>query len=414
MDYRNKTKKVDLFGNLNGNTTLQRRTKKRPIDMEGGGIRSFFEYYFWLAPKMRRFKRFEKTFNKTNELLKKEFAAYDAETKKIKKFAEQKLDNLNNWLVASKVEVIVNEFYVGEIKEKDDKKEAGLKRKVQAMLKTMIFKREEYLKKIKIIDKHMGPTSKDAKEYSKMTKEFGKKINKYEKSLEEHSRLVEFKEEIKLLNEKFKIYTESDKGGKEGLRPIQKEVINTYKKRKSSYDRVIAFTDGYMEKTTQFVTKLTSLRREGEFYNNILTNPKLSPSGKNKGNFEDWRRKIQDFYRDLLVAYKSGGDYKKKFEEIKSKMANVGGRLSTIGTDSSAGKLKNVSEIVKLLDQCIKHQDDINSLVSQLRINFSNNQPAIRLQYDSQLILSKIILLRRMMDTIKGLMKKTFPKILKK
>ena len=382
--------------------------------MEGGGIRSFFEYYFWLAPKMRRFKRFEKTFNKTNELLKKEFAAYDAETKKIKKFAEQKLDNLNNWLVASKVEVIVNEFYVGEIKEKDDKKEAGLKRKVQAMLKTMIFKREEYLKKIKIIDKHMGPTSKDAKEYSKMTKEFGKKINKYEKSLEEHSRLVEFKEEIKLLNEKFKIYTESDKGGKEGLRPIQKEVINTYKKRKSSYDRVIAFTDGYMEKTTQFVTKLTSLRREGEFYNNILTNPKLSPSGKNKGNFEDWRRKIQDFYRDLLVAYKSGGDYKKKFEEIKSKMANVGGRLSTIGTDSSAGKLKNVSEIVKLLDQCIKHQDDINSLVSQLRINFSNNQPAIRLQYDSQLILSKIILLRRMMDTIKGLMKKTFPKILKK
>ena len=60
MDYRNKTKKVDLFGNLNGNTTLQRRTKKRPIDMEGGGIRSFFEYYFWLAPKMRRFKRFEK------------------------------------------------------------------------------------------------------------------------------------------------------------------------------------------------------------------------------------------------------------------------------------------------------------------------------------------------------------------
>ena len=95
-------------------------------------------------------------------------------------------------------------------------------------------------------------------------------------------------------------------------------------------------------------------------------------------------------------------------------MANVGGRLSTIGTDSSAGKLKNVSEIVKLLDQCIKHQDDINSLVSQLRINFSNNQPAIRLQYDSQLILSKIILLRRMMDTIKGLMKKTFPKILKK
>lgn len=411
MDYIHKTKKVDLFGNNNGNTLSQKRTKKLPMNMEGGGIYSFFDYYFWFLPKMRRFKKFEKSFNKMNESLKKEYAAYEGDTKKIKKFAEKKLDYLNNWLVACKVEVIINEFNEGEIKEKDAKKEAALKRKVQALLKTMTFKREEHLKKIKIIDKQ---TKQDAKEYAKMTKEFGKKIDKYEKSLVEHSKLVAFKTEVELLNEKFKIYTESAKGGTKELRPKQREAIAKYNKRKAKYDRVIAFTDGYMEKTTQFVTKLTSLRREGEFYNNTLSNPKLSPGGKNKDNFESWRNKVQQFYRNLYVAHKSGDGYKKKFEEIKSKMANVGGRLSTLGTDKATAKLKTISEIVKLLDQCIKHQNDINALVTQLRINFSNNQPAIRLQYDSQLILSKIILLRRFMDTIKGLMKKTFPEVLNK
>jgi len=418
MDYRNKTKKVDLFGNMNVSTLSQKRTKKLPVNMEGGGIYSFFDYYFWFLPKMRRFKRFEKSFNKTNKLLKKQYAAYESDTKKIKKFAEKKLDYLNNWLVACKVAAIIEEFNEGEIKDKEEgktaknkKSEKALKDRVNAMLKTMKFKRDEQLKKIKTLD---NSVKKDAKEYDKMTNEFTKKIKKYDKSLVEHSKLVAFKEEVNLLNEKFKIYNESEKGGTKELRPRQREAIKKYNKRKASYDRVIAFTDGYMEKTTQFVNKLTSLRREGEFYNNVLINPKLSPTGKNKDNFESWQNKIQQFYRNLLVAYKSGGDYEKKFKEIKSKMANVGGRLSTIGSDKSTAKLKTISEIVKLLDQCIKHQGDINTLIAELRINFSNNQPAIRLQYDSQLILSKVILLRRFMDTIRGLMKKTFPKILSK
>lgn len=421
MDYRNKTKKVDLFGNSNGNTGSQIKTKKLPVDMSGGGIGSFFDYYFWFLPKMRKFKRFEKSFNKTNAALKKEYAAYEAETKKIKKFAEKKLDYINNWLVASKVEVIITEFYEGEIKEKkggakekakkDEKDETALKRKVEAMLKTMKYKREEQLKRMAILDKELG---KDVKEYVKMTKEFNKKINKYEKTLVDHDKLVAFKEQVNILNEKFKIYTESNKGGTEGLRPKQKEAIAKYKKRKAGYDKVIAFTDGYMEKTTQFVVKLTNLRREGEFYKSVLADPKFKADGKNKKNFEAWRHKVQDFYRDLFVAHKNGSDYKKQFEEIKTKMSNVGGRLSTIGSDVATAKLKTVGEIVKLLDQCIKHQSDINALVGQLRVNFSNNQPAIRMQYDSQLILSKIILLRRFMDTINGLMKKTFPDILKK
>lgn len=411
MDYRNKTKKIDLFGNLNSHTISETHTKKISAEMRGGGIFSFFDYYFWFLPKMRKFKRFEKTFNKMNAELKKDYAAYEAETKKIRKFAEMKLNYINNWLIASKVEIIITAFIDGEFKEMDDGKANALKKKVNAMLKTMKFKREEQLKKIMVLDKQVGS---DAKEYNKMTNEFNNKIKKYEKSLVDHSKLVAFKEEINILNEKFKIYTESDKAGKEGLRPKQKNAIEKYKKRKSNYDRVIAFTDGYMEKTTQFVIKLTTLRREGEFYNNVLYDPKYRTSGKTKSNFEDWRRKVQDFYADLLVAYKSGGDYKKKFENIKTKMGNVGGRLTTIGTDKTSAKLKTVGEIVKLLDQCIKHQSDINSLVAQLRVNFSNNQPAIRMQYDSQLILSKVILLRQFMATIKGLMKKTFPEILKK
>jgi len=101
---------------------------------------------------------------------------------------------LNNWLVASKVSVIISEFNHGEIIEKKEgkageKSETALKRKVQAMMKTMEFKRDEQLKRMQELDRQIKA---DAKEYYKMTKLFVKKIDKYEKSLIEHSKLVGF------------------------------------------------------------------------------------------------------------------------------------------------------------------------------------------------------------------------------
>ena len=102
-------------------------------------------------------------------------------------------------------------------------------------------------------------------------------------------------------------------------------------------------------------------------------------------------------------ALTEGNGYLKKFKEVQTKLKNVGFRLRSV---DSSKKIKELAEIMDLVKLCIEHQENINDLIMKLRINFSNNQPAIRMHYDSQLIFSKIIYIRKQLDLIDQKMKK--------
>ena len=66
----------------------------------------------------------------------------------------------------------------------------------------------------------------------------------------------------------------------------------------------------------------------------------------------------------------------------------------------------NVKIIIRLVDACLKHQNEINDLVTILKIRFFENEPAIRLQWNSNLIFAKAILINKALQQVSKRMAK--------
>ena len=64
--------------------------------------------------------------------------------------------------------------------------------------------------------------------------------------------------------------------------------------------------------------------------------------------------------------------------------------------------MKVVKNHNKTFRNLLKTQKDINDLIRKLQINFFQNQPAIRLQWDSNLVHAKAYYIERLLKEIEG------------
>lgn len=382
-------KKLNYVKNVTKKSNIkQYRKYSKKINQSGGGILDDVVDFFEHPYKMYKFNKFISEFNKTKEALHSEYSSFEAESDIYKEVANNKVKFITEWLTASKVNTIASNFLKNEAD-----LDPILKKKFQTLVKVSKEQKEIFEKKIKRLEKDMN---KNKKEFQRMNKKFVNNINKFEKMITKYRKQSDFKQRIDTINMKFEKLSKKDK---KNLSRKHKDVLKRYLKHKSDYEKIKSFTDGYLERTSQFVKEYTELRRDAEFYNKIFY--EKSTSSK-EGDLKKWGSVISTFYDDLESVLNDGKGYSKKLKELSTKMKNVGFRMRAV--DSK--KLKTVGEIMDILDKCIEHQDNINDLILKLRINFSNNQPAIRMHYDSQLIFSKIILIRKLLQTIHQKMKK--------
>ena len=377
------------FGITNHTSNHSKKTLKR--NQLGGFFITDFINYIYHSLDMRQFNKFVKTFNQTKDALKKEYESFNAESEIYKDAAEQKLQYLNNWLIACKVNIIIKNL----LNEQELDVNPIQKRGMEAKLKTTEKMKKDLDKRIRRLNKDQN---KNKGEFRRMNKLFISNINKFEKMLDQFAKSAEFRQKIKTLKKKFDVLSRKNKTQ---LSKKHKGVLKEFNKRKSDYEKVASFTDSYIERTNKFVNDYSKLRREAEFFEKQFYSNKLSTVSKDNA-LKKWEEQIEKFYNDLEGSIEEGGKYLKELKEVKTKIRNVGARLQSI---DAKDKLKIVKNIVDLLEKCIEHQTDINDLLLKLKINFSNNQPAIRLSYDSQLIFSKIIFIKKCLSSIDKLMK---------
>ena len=384
MNNRNISKKK----NYNGQNKFRNLTKKRKYTT-GGGVFSEIYDFFEHPYKMFKFERFVSNFNKTKDALHSEYASFEAETELYKGAADKKVKHITDWLTASKVHVITTNF----LKNKKDL-DPILKRKFENLVKISKEQKATLELKIKSLEKDV---KSNKGEFQRMNKKFNKNITKFEKMIEKYRKQADYKQRIETLGETYATLSKKDKAN---LSKMHKEKMKRFEKHKADYQKINQFTDSYIERTSQFVKDYTELRRDAEFYNKIFYEKN---TGSKDGDLKNWSSVISTFYDNLEDALTEGNGYLKKFKEVQTKLKNVGFRLRSV---DSSKKIKELAEIMDLVKLCIEHQENINDLIMKLRINFSNNQPAIRMHYDPQLIFTKMIYIRKQLDLIDQKMKK--------
>lgn len=383
---------------------IDKRNTKKKINFNfknykykiGGGpfsfVNDFMDFVDHTFNKWK-FNKFIEKFNKSKSALMKEYESFNADADIYKDVAEDKVKSLNNWLVASKVNVIIKNILTHE---KDVKNDDILRRKLQYQLKVTEKIKEKAEKEIKRMIKDQRSNKA---EFMRMNKLFLKNIKQFENILNEYNKQTDFKQKIKTMKKK---YQSLGKRNKEHLSKKHKKFVEKYEKRMADYEKINAFTDSYIENTNKFVNNYTKLRRTAEFYEKQFLSDKISSVSKIKA-LENWEKQIENFYKSLTDAIDEGGSYIKQFKEVKTKMKNVGARLQALDEISKLGLIK---DIIDLLNLCIKHQTDINDLMTSLKIHFSQNKPAIRLTYDAKLIVSKVIFIKKKLDEINNLIQK--------
>jgi hypothetical protein len=363
---------------------------------KGGGplsiVSNFIDYVDHTFKKWG-FKKFIKEFNNSKKSLMKEYESFNADVETYKDAAEDKVKSLNRWLVASKVNIIIKNILKDDNEIKND---PILKRRLEYQLNVTKNVKEKSEKEIKRMIKDQ---KENKPEFVRRNKIFMENIKKFENVLDKYNKQTDFKQKVKTMKKK---YQSLSKRNKEGLSKKHKKFIKKYEKRLADYEKIDSFTDSYIENTNKFVNNYTKLRRDVEFYEKQFLSDKVSAVSKMK-SLENWEKQIEYFYNNLTDAIDEGGKYVKQFKEVKVKMKNIGARLQALDDKNKLGVIKDV---IDLLNFCIKHQEDINDLMMKLKINFSNNQPAIRLTYDAKLIVSKVIFIKKKIDDINKLIQK--------
>jgi hypothetical protein len=390
MQHINKIKKYNSQHLLNKRRLSRINYKFRPnlkkLSKHGGGIIGAFKHW----NNMRKFNNFINKFTKSKENLKEEYESFKAESKFYMNAAKEKAKHISDLLTATKINAIY--------KLKD---ESGLKKKnpvlVKQIEKNKKFskgKMDELTKKIKRLN---YDNSKNRSEFNRMNTQFNKKIKHFESVMKDKVNITDFLQKVKNLYEKY-----ADLKGikEEKLSKKHKKLIKEFELNKENFKKVHGFTESYFNKTNDKFNDYMRLRRQAEFYNNQFNDKNISDFSK---DLKSWEDEIKEFYVSFEDCNEQGNNNSKKYKEWLIKLNSIAKRFDSI---SERDKKDNVKIIIRLVDACLKHQNEINDLVTILKIRFFENEPAIRLQWNSNLIFAKAILINKALQQVSKRMAK--------
>lgn len=362
--------------NYNTTPNIKKMTQK-------GGIIGKIKHWY----NMRKFNYFLNKFDKTKKALKSEYESFAAESEFYEKDAKRKAELISQYLIATKVNTIVE---LQRLNEEPYSSNPILKRSVQKDQKISKKKIKEFKKRISKLDKeNRGNRS----EFKRMNKKFNKNVTKFEKTMDSYTDMAGFMEEISTLYRKYARISSKDK---KSLSKKHRKLLSKFKGNEENYKKVYAFNESYMNNTNKFVNKYSELRRKAEFYDKQFNSKSISSFDS---KIKDWREEIEKFYLALKSCNEDGKNFVKKYETNIKKLVNIGRRLRNVDDTKT---MKVVAITIKLLETCLKHQKDINDLIRKLQINFFQNQPAIRLQWDSNLVHAKAYYIERLLKEIEG------------
>ena len=362
------------------------RLNLKKMSKQGGGIIGWVKHKYY----MMKFNNFLNKFSKAKKELKSEYESFSAESDFYERDAKRKAELVSDYLTQTKVNTLLN---LQDLTEEPFSRRPVLKRGVEKDRKVSSKKIKEIRSRIKRLDKE---NKSNKREYNRMNKKFNNNIKRFEKVTGNYTELAGFLEKVDSLYKKYSRLKGKDK---KNLSKKHQSLIKRFENNHENFKKVNAFTESYMNKTNKFVDAYTSLRARAEFYNAQFNNTKII-------NFDNdinrWTQEIEKFYDALKVCNIKGKDFVKVYENNIQRCINIFNRLRTIENSSKVRKqMEYIRNIKKLLTACLKHQNEINDLVEKLKINFFENQPAIRLQWDSNLIFAKAFIIEKLLSEIK-------------
>ena len=364
----------------------------RKMSKHGGGIVGWVKHKYY----MMKFNSFLNKFAKAKKELKSEYESFSAESDFYERDAKRKAELVSDFLTQTKVNTIVN---LQDLTEEPYSARPVLRRSVQKDRKLSEKKIKEIRNRIRRLDKEH---KSNKKEYNRMNKKFNKNIERFEKVTGNYTELAGFLEKVDSLYKKYSRLKGKDKSN---LSKKHQNIIKRFENNNENFKKVHAFTESYMNKTNKFVDAYSNLRARAEFYNQQFNDNKILNFDQ---NIRDWRGQIENFYNALKDCNKEGKDFSKKFQNNIQRCINVFNRLRSV--DDENGKVRKLMDYIRkikiLLEGCLKYQNKINDLVEVLKINFFKNEPAIRLQWDSNLIFAMAFRIEKLLKEIDGYLSK--------
>lgn len=386
MKYTKKNKSYKITKrNYSNRPNLQKMSK------HGGGFVGWIKHIY----HMHKFNNFIQKFAKTKKELKSEYDSFNAESEFYERDAKRKSELVTDYLVQSKINILLN---LQDTSEPPFKNNPILTKGVKKDQKLTSKKKKEIRSRIKRLDKE----HKDNRgEYKRMNKKFNKNIDRFEKTVGSYTELAGFLEKVDSLYKKYSRLKGKDK---KNLSKKHLRIIKRFEKNNENYKKVYSFTESYMDKTNKFVNAYTELRRKAEFYNEQFNNNKIAHFDE---DITKWGEEIKKFYDALMECNQKGKEFSKKYETNILRCNNIFRRLrSTENSEKVRDKMIVIRNIKELLTKCLKHQNDINDLIEVLKINFLKNEPAVRLQFESNLVYAKAFMIEKWLKEINGYLPK--------
>lgn len=390
MKQNKNTRKHNIFNKSKKNRLSKINYKFRPnlkkVSKHGGGIIGAFKHW----NNMRKFNNFVNKFTKSKENLKEEYESFKAESKFYMNAAKEKAKYISDLLTATKINTIYNLKDEKVLK----KKNPILVKQIQKNKKFSKGKMDELTKKINRLN---YDNKKNRKEFNRMNNKFNKNIDHFESVMKDKIYITEFLQKVKNLYEKY-----ADLKGikEEKLSEKHKKLIKEFELNEENFKKVNSFSESYFNKTNEKFNDYMRLRRQAEFYNNQFNDKNISDFTK---DMKDWQQEIRQFYIAFENCNDQGKNYAKKYKDFLIKLNSIAKRLDSI---NDRNKKESVKTIIKIVEGCLNHQNDINDLVTVLKIRFFENEPAIRLQWNSNLIFAKAILINKALQQVSKMMAK--------
>ncbi len=367
------------------------RPNLQKMSKRGGGVIGWFKHKY----DIYKFNSFIQKFTTAKKELKSEYESFNAETDFYERDAKRKAELVSDYLVQSKVNAILS---LQNLNNPPFDSSPILK-------KGVIKDKNVSAKKIKEIRNRINRLDKEHRdnmgEYKRMNKKFDKNINRFESVMDSYTDLSGFLEKVDSL---YKRYSRIKNKDKSKLSQKHINIITRFESHTDEFKKVYSFTDSYMDKTNKFVNAYTDLRRRAEFASQQFDKTKMNNFDK---DIDNWTKVIIEFYDAIMECNLKGKDFSKTYEDNILKCRNIYRRLHSVAGDNPGlNKTKKyIKNINKLLIKCLSHQNDINDLIEKLKINFLKNQPAIRLQYESDLVHAKAYLIQKILKEIEGYLK---------
>ena len=336
-------------------------SSKRKTKQSGGqSISELIKYISYYFTELKKFDDFIIRFNKAKESVKQEYESFKADKDFYKMALDEKMDNINSWVLATKNKVVFSKYLEEEEMNNNNSKSIKL-RSLENRIKLADAQINIAEKNLKQLHKEQN---ENKSEFNRMHNKFKKNIDKFEEVLKDYTNIAEFKLKVKTLNNK---YLKLVKMKKDGLSKKHLQLIDAYDKKKGEYKRVLSFNDTKMEKLTKFISDYTEFRKLVEQYNNEFIEKDVNDIQQ---ELENWSSEINKLYDTLQEILELNKQNKSTIEQLTKKLQELNNVIK-ISEDSKQREV--MSNIMREYEKILQYDKTNMDNIEDIKYKYSNN-----------------------------------------